>query len=226
MPGPHVCLVHRNRLLGECLAAALTESPGYECTVRQSSTFEESMLHGVAVDLLLLDASFEGELTYLLATRVRRTHPQCKVVLLVPDSALVSTIDIARICGQGCLFEGAGLADVRLAIEAVLAGQHYCSPHLANALFDQLNRRTRVGMLTNQKGYDTLTEREREILELIAQQQLGNKQIARCLGLSLHTVKNHVHNIIEKLGVRDRHGAAQHARRHTCHEQPGSRSVG
>ena len=49
-----------------------------------------------------------------------------------------------------------------------------------------------------------LTVREREILRIIAVEQLGNKQIARRLHVSLYTVKNHVHSIMKKLDVRER----------------------
>jgi two-component system nitrate/nitrite response regulator NarL len=56
-----------------------------------------------------------------------------------------------------------------------------------------------------------LTMREGEILRMIAYQNLSNKQIARELRLSIYTVKNHVHSIIEKLGTEDRMAAARHA---------------
>ena len=59
-----------------------------------------------------------------------------------------------------------------------------------------------------------LTPREVEVLRLI-EEHLSNKQIARRLSLSLYTVKNHVHNIVEKLKVCDRHEAVEYAgRRH------------
>src|SRR5260370_6247620 len=58
-----------------------------------------------------------------------------------------------------------------------------------------------------------LTAREIEVMQLIAWERLGNRQIARRLNVSVYTVKNHVHNIIEKLGVCDRFEAAQLAQK-------------
>jgi DNA-binding CsgD family transcriptional regulator len=57
-----------------------------------------------------------------------------------------------------------------------------------------------------------LTLRELEILRLIADNRLSNKQIARQLSISMYTVKNHVHNILEKLDAQDRHDAVEIAR--------------
>src|SRR4029077_2632670 len=100
------------------------------------------------------------------------------------------------------------------AIQAVLSGRPYCSPQLANALFVQLGTHDPSHRWSQYMDDARLTAREREILRMIALEQLGNKQIARRLHVSLYTVKNHVHNIIEKLGVEDRHQAAQVARSH------------
>lgn len=72
-------------------------------------------------------------------------------------------------------------------------------------------KRSLFDMVMNDRSINgkVLTEREREILLLICTEDLGNKQIAKRLHLSLYTVKNHIHNIIEKLGVADRHEAAR-----------------
>jgi DNA-binding NarL/FixJ family response regulator len=99
------------------------------------------------------------------------------------------------------------------AIEVVRAGASYFSPELANALFAQLNGSDQQSSWGPYVDTQRLTPREREILRLIASENLSNKQIARRLHLSLYTVKNHVHNIIEKMDVNDRHGAAQLAQR-------------
>ena len=56
-----------------------------------------------------------------------------------------------------------------------------------------------------------MTRREVQVLRLIAHRHLGNKQIARELRVSVHTVKSHVHSIISKLSVEDREMAAHHA---------------
>lgn len=215
MLGPHVCLFHSNRLLSECLAAALKDAPGCECSVHPSASFDDlaaAPLGRTVIDVLLLDAELEEELVDRIVRRVRHVHPDCKVVLLIAEHGMNRMIEMAQLGSHGCLFEGAGLAEVRDAIATVLTGRQFCSPQLANALLHQMGRQDR-GSWSPRWDDASLTEREREVLQLIALEQLGNKQIARHLGLSLYTVKNHVHNIIEKLGVQNRHEAVNLARR-------------
>jgi DNA-binding NarL/FixJ family response regulator len=216
MHGPHVCLFHRNRLLSECLAASLIETSGCDCSVLSMESFDvdsPSPLGDRVIDLLLLDASLKGDLSSRVVNHIRQFHPECKVVLLIAEQSVHRMLEWAQFGSHGCLFEDVGLADVRLAIQTVLAGQQYCSPLLANALLTQVGRGDHKQGMSVPWDATHVTDREREILGLIACEQLGNKQIARQLGLSLYTVKNHVHNIIEKLGVQDRHEAVQFARR-------------
>ncbi|MEI8384203.1 MAG: response regulator transcription factor [Planctomycetota bacterium] len=121
-------------------------------------------------------------------------------------------VELAQFVGDGCLYEEVPLINVSAAIETVLSGQSFCSPELANALMAQIGRRGHLASWSQHVDDVQLTSREREVLELIAWENLGNKQIARRLEVSLYTVKNHVHNILEKLGVADRHDAVHHAR--------------
>lgn len=216
MPGPNVCLCHSNRLLSECLATALKENGHIDCHVLipdEVFTTLPSRFGTQEIDLLLLDSTLEGDLSIRIVEQVKSLYQFCKIVLLVPEHALDRIFELAQIGGHGCLFEGAGLSDLHVAVQTVLKGEPFCSPQLAHALVAQVGRMNMKPDWPQQWDEAQLTSREREILSLIACQHLGNKQIARQLGLSLYTVKNHVHNIIEKLGVEDRHEAVQFARR-------------
>jgi two-component system nitrate/nitrite response regulator NarL len=215
MPGPNILICHRIPLFSECLTALLNGFGDVDC---QMVTTEDALeptstsFDRVAIDLLLLDAAVDVDLSIRIAERIKGLHPNCKIVLLVADHAIDRLFEFAQIRSQGYVFEGMRLTDVRAAIQTVLEGQSYCSPLLINALLLQVGR---VEHSPDQSRLDhaQLTSRQREILELIASQQLGNKQIARQLKISLYTVKNHVHNIIDKLGAQDRHEAVQLARR-------------
>lgn len=169
---------------------------------------------GIVIDLLLLDATMDDDLSIRVAAQIRSVYPACKIVLLIAAPANHRIFDFAQIGSDGYLSEGIGVEDVRIAIETVLDGRQYCSPELANALLFQAARLDHSQEPRRQRNHGVLTSREREILDLIAYQRLGNKQIARQLLISLYTVKNHVHNIIDKLGAQDRHDAVQLARRH------------
>jgi two-component system nitrate/nitrite response regulator NarL len=95
--------------------------------------------------------------------------------------------------------------DLIAAVENAVRGEVVCSPRAAASLFRRLAAHVRT---TRQRPLEAaLTTREQDIIALI-DKGLSNKEIARQLKISLPTVKNHVHNILEKLQVRRRGAAA------------------
>jgi DNA-binding NarL/FixJ family response regulator len=95
--------------------------------------------------------------------------------------------------------------DLIAAVEYAVRGEVICSPRAAACLFRRLAAHVRT---TRQRPREAaLTSREQDIIALI-DKGLSNKEIARQLKISLPTVKNHVHNILEKLQVRRRGAAA------------------
>lgn len=230
MPAARVCFCHRSRLFSECLAATLNNFDDFDCHVvnlEEVLATSPTAFGTVAVDVCLLDGSLEGDLMRRVVERLRELHPACKEVILIAEQTIDRMFQLAQLTSHGCFFEGAGLSDLRMAIQTVLDGEGYCSPQLANALLAQVGRIHHRQELAAEMKRGSLSSRELEILELIAHQQLGNKQIASELNISLYTVKNHVHNIIEKLGVEDRHHAVLFARRRglLSSERPRLREV-
>jgi DNA-binding NarL/FixJ family response regulator len=109
-----------------------------------------------------------------------------------------------------CLPRETTLADLSATIERVAAGESNASPRVAAMLL------RRIATLAERNSPEAnLTAREEEILVLI-DDGLSNKQIARRLSIELPTVKNHVHNILEKLHVHRRYEAAARMRARTA----------
>ena len=103
----------------------------------------------------------------------------------------------------------ASLDDLVAVIESAFRGEAICSPRIAGSLLRRI-----ATLAAGQNGtmpLAHLTGREREIVRLI-DRGLSNKEIARDLGIEVATVKNHVHNILEKLQVRRRGEAAARMR--------------
>lgn len=103
------------------------------------------------------------------------------------------------------LLKDASEAEILDTIRGVMRGETRISPHIARKLFDELRRSRPVAPPEGARLPDLtdLTDRERAILDLIAQGQ-SNRQIAGCLFLAEGTVKNYVSRIMEKLGVQSR----------------------
>jgi DNA-binding NarL/FixJ family response regulator len=113
---------------------------------------------------------------------------------------------------QGCVLEESSLQELREAIEKVAAGETYCSHGLVHAVFHRMNQAAKESYRRGRDEAPSLTPREREIVRLISE-HLSNKQIAKRLSVSLYTVKNHVHNLVEKLKVAGRYEAVDFARK-------------
>jgi RNA polymerase sigma factor (sigma-70 family) len=99
---------------------------------------------------------------------------------------------------RGCLPREAGLAETREAVRAVLAGELWLSRRLFSAVLEHMQ--SAVQRQDASEADDGLTERQREIVRCVGR-GMSNKQIGRHLGISPTTVKTHLHNIFERLGI-------------------------
>jgi DNA-binding NarL/FixJ family response regulator len=96
-------------------------------------------------------------------------------------------------------------------LRGAVNGEAALSPSMAGRVLAEFRRMSRLIPLDDGVEMETLTHREREVLDLAAQ-GLTDKQIAERLTISLHTVKSHMRNVLSKLQVNTRHEAARLAR--------------
>ncbi|MGA7237530.1 MAG: response regulator transcription factor [Bryobacteraceae bacterium] len=145
-------------------------------------------------DVTLLDLRMPGMGGVEAAQQIRAEFPGARMIALTTYGG---DEDIRRALAAGVqayLTKDVLHDELLKAIHAVYAGQTYLPAAVAAALAAQMPRQD-------------LSAREIQVLELIVQ-GLANKQIAYALGIAEHTVKNHVKNILSKLGVQDRTQAA------------------
>jgi DNA-binding NarL/FixJ family response regulator len=153
-------------------------------------------------DVVLLDLGLPGA-SGLDVLRSLRALDRPPAVLVVTMSSEAATVRAAMSAGaRGYVLKGAAADELAAAIRAVLVGGVVLGGGVESALSAPT------------PGVDNLTAREREVLDLLAE-GLGNKQIARRLGISLKTVQNHVSHLVDKLQVADRTQAALAARQRT-----------
>lgn len=159
-------------------------------------------------DVLLMDIAMPG-LNGLEATRhVRREAPQTQVLVLTMHENERYFYEALRAGASGYVVKGAPPVDLLAAIRAVAQGQAYLQPSLARTLLDDYVKRTREG--EDREQYDRLTDREREVLRLIAEGQTA-KEVADLLGISANTVERHRANIMAKLDLHTRAALVKYA---------------
>ena len=133
---------------------------------------------------------------------IRREAPDTEVVALTSVLEDEAVIDAMRAGAIGYLLKDTDAHELRRAIKAAAAGQVQLSPQAAARLLREVR--------TPEKIEEPLTERETEVLRLLAQGK-SNKEIARALHIAEQTVKTHVSHILDKLGVPSRTQAALYA---------------
>lgn len=211
----HIAIVHSNRLLCEALSAALAHQEGFS-VCWEACGLEK--LHGdgaeSGADLFLTEFGHPLQQCLEQVRRIQTVVPGCKIILLgVPDNdeAVLACIEVGGV--SGFVLENGSFEDVVRNIRAVTAGESVCSPRVANLVFTRVSALARQVNTTcaNQPQY--LTRREQDIIESI-EQGLSNKEIAVRRGIELSTVKNHVHNILDKLKLQDRRSAVRYVKEH------------
>ncbi|MGI8827235.1 MAG: response regulator [Chloroflexota bacterium] len=136
--------------------------------------------------------------------QIKRRFPDVKVVILTTHESREYLVQIAKV-GAACyvLKRSAGTELVE-AVKAAAQSQSYISPAIAGMMLDDYRMRI------DRSGEDLLTEREREVLQLVAE-GLINQAIASQLLISVKTVEKHRANIMRKLGVHDRTDLVKYA---------------
>lgn len=205
-----ILILDRIHLAGEALASVLSQENDIE-VVGVVHSVEEALQHLTTVDcnLLLVNAHLYEESALQLVEEVKQAYPTLKVIVLglVDSEAVIMRYIEAGVSGYTLLQDS--LNELRLRIQATFNQEAFVAPEVAAALMDRIANLSEiledVGVVPEQ--YEELTEREREILDLIAA-GLTNQAIAEQLIIEVGTVKNHIHSIFDKLNVSSRKDAA------------------
>lgn len=170
-----------------------------------------SLAQELKPDVVLMDLLMPGMDGIAATAAIRRSLPETEVLALTSVLEDASIVGAVRAGAIGYLLKDTQADALCQAIKAAAAGQVQLTPQAAARLMQALSA---------PESPEALTERETEVLRLLAQGQ-SNKQIARALSVSEQTIKTHVSRILAKLGVQSRTQATLYAIR-TGMVSPGS----
>jgi two-component system, NarL family, nitrate/nitrite response regulator NarL len=184
------------RLYREGLAQILASTDRIEVVGTAAAPAKAvDQLRRLDVDVLLVDIACVEAVSAL--PRLRAAAPGAKVIALAVPELPTEVLSRAEAGMEGYVTYDASIADLISAIEGVHRGELICSPRMAGELLRHIGR---LAAGQSVDAHVPMTPRQREIAVLVGD-GLSNKDIAQRLSLSLPTVKNHVHAILEKLQI-------------------------
>ncbi len=215
-----VLVVDDQQLMREGIASLLRIQDGIEI-IGTAANGQEALERAVSMqpDVILMDVRMPVMDGVVATEQVRRQLPDCKILMLTTFDDEEYVIEALRVGASGYLLKDIPAHDLAQAVQAVHRGIYQLDPAVMSRIMASLTGLKHaespvpVPPAPGSLKHAGLTDREIEVLRLIAQ-GATNREIAETLVISEGTVKNHISNILSRLGLRDRTQAAIYAREH------------
>lgn len=206
----NLLLVNEIRLMGNVIAAALEDEADI-CVVGCVTSAEEALkvIQENTVDVVLVSTRLPDQGALKLTTAITELAPVTKVLALGLTEEKKRVLRYVEAGAMGYVLKDDSLDDLLQKVRTAQDGKVLVSPRIAAAMMERLSDLAQLfSDIENSVTEDAeLTPREFEVLEMVGN-GLTNQQIADHLVIEVGTVKNHVHNILEKLNVSSRGEAA------------------
>lgn len=204
-----VVVVDDHTLMRQGLVGLLDESPDI-VVVGQAGDAAAALdvIGATKPDVVLMDVGLPGVSGLELTARVKRAVPDTRVLVVTMYEREDYLFEALRAGASGYVLKGADIKDLLTAVRTVAQGEMYLYQSLTGKLVaDYLSR---IDDGADLKGFEGLSEREREVLSLIAE-GLTTAQIADKLFLSPHTVQTHRDHLMTKLDLHSRVALTKYA---------------
>jgi len=215
-----VFIADDNRLLREGLVSMLSEQAGI-VVIGAAPSGDEALekIKEFRPEVALIDFGMPDKDGIEVTQALHQEAPEVKVIILGMIDLTDEIMSCIEAGAAGYVLKEASFENLVETIRSIHRGESFCSPQMTASLF------TRIAELADQRmpklpaSSIKLTGRELEIINLIAE-GLTNKEIAKRLFIETQTVKNHIHNILDKLQLYNRLEAVQYARERNLLKKP------
>ena len=206
-----VLVVDDHALFRRGLEMVLEQEPDID-VVGEAEDGAEALQKAVEAtpDIVLMDVRMPKRGGIDACTAIKDAVPSTKIIMLTISDEEADLYDAIKAGAMGYLLKEISIEEVASAIRAVHGGQSLISPSMASKLLSEFASMIKRGDERQQLPAPRLTEREMEVLRLVAK-GLNNRDIAKQLYISENTVKNHIRNILEKLQLHSRMEAVVYA---------------
>ena len=199
-----VILADDHALMRAGLRALLEDIGGVEVVAEAADGHQAlELVRERQPQVLLLDVGLPGLNGLEVASRVARSHPEVRVLMLSMHASDEYVRGALAAGAAGYVLKDATVAELEVALQAVVGGGTYLSPSISRRVAEAY-------VAGKEPAGPALTPRQREILQLIAE-GASTKEIAHRLGVSVKTVETHRAQLMERLGIRDVAGLVRYA---------------
>jgi DNA-binding NarL/FixJ family response regulator len=194
-----IVLADDHHIVRQGLRALLEAQPGFDLVGETGNGLEAVQLtERLQPDVLVLDLMMPGLNGLEVTRQVSQRSPRTQIVILSMHATEAYVLEAMRNGAAGYVLKDSSAADLVRAVHAVTAGRRYLSPPLSEYAIEAYLQKAQGSDLD---PYDTLTNREREVLHLVAEGH-SNKEIGDRLSISSRTAETHRANMMRKLGLR------------------------
>ena len=208
-----IVLVDDHRIVRQGLNALLTAERDFTVIGEAGDGLEAlDLVRRLGPDVVVLDLMMPGLNGLEVARQLRKQAAKTKIVILSMYDDEGFVLEALSNGASAYVLKDAGSADLVQAVREVAAGRRYLSPPLSDRAIEVYQQLAKAGTLEKYDTYDTLTTREREVLQLSAEGHT-NSEIASRLGISVRTAETHRSKLMHKLGVHTRADLVRYALR-------------
>lgn len=201
-------LVNEFRLMCNVLASVLEDESDIEI-VGVTTNVEDALAQASESDVMLVSTRLPNNGALRLTRAVNEAELPVRVLILGLADTEAEVIEFVEAGASGYVLQDDSVDKLLSNIRAAYNGEALVSPGIAGALMARVSELAQLFATVDGTVAEMVdfTPREREIMQLLAE-DMTNQEIADFLVIEVGTVKNHVHNILDKLGVSSRHEAA------------------
>jgi len=206
-----VLVADDHTIVRQGLLALLNEQPDIE-VVAEAEDGRDALkkCEKLAPDIVILDVGMPRLNGLEAARQIKKQNQAVKILMLTMHSDEEYIFETLRSGASGYLLKDAAATELITAIHSIYSGQSYLSPSVSHRVIENYIRRSEPPASDDSGSHKLLTEREREVLQLVAEGKT-NREIADILNISIKTVDNHRTNLMNKLDIHDRAGLVRYA---------------
>ncbi|RME48298.1 MAG: DNA-binding response regulator [Chloroflexi bacterium] len=213
-PPIRILLVDDHTLVRQGIRRLLEDQPDLE-VVGEAGDGQEAVAKAAELqpDVILMDIGMPGMNGLEATERIKQQFPDIQVLLLTVHDDEEYLFRALKVGASGYVLKEAETTELMMAIDVAHRGEMFLYPSITRRLVHDYLQRVGEGGPEERQRLDELTERQREVLQLIAE-GLTTEEIAEKLVISPYTVQTHRHNIMRKLNLHSRTELIKYALRH------------